>query len=211
MLLSLAMPEAATKPTPERRGTPAEYLFVGLGNPGDQYAHTRHNVGADAVALLADRHRTPLRSTRQQAVASEIRVGDARVVLAFPQTYMNDSGRSVQHLVRRHGVVDPERIVVVHDELDLPVGRLKLKTGGGLAGHNGLKSIAAHLSTQDFRRLRIGIGRPPGRMAGADYVLRRPSKADQAELDIALETAADAIEAIVTDGFDPTMNRINTR
>ncbi len=142
---------------------------------------------------------------------AEIRIGDARVALAFPQTYMNDSGRSVQLLTKRHGVDDPARLVVVHDELDLPTGRVKLKQGGGLAGHNGLKSIEAHLGTRDFRRIRIGVGKPPGQMAGADYVLRRPSKTDQTELDIAIETAADAVESIVSDSFDATMNRVNTR
>lgn len=182
-----------------------------MGNPGDRYAHTRHNVGADVVALLALRHDEKLRTSKQQAVTAEIRIGGARVALAFPQTFMNESGRSVQLLTRRHGIEDPQRLVVVHDELDLPTGRVKLKVGGGLAGHNGLKSIESHLGTRDFRRLRIGVGKPPGRMAGADYVLRRPSKADQAELDVAIELAADAVESIVTDGFDATMNRVNTR
>lgn len=124
---------------------------------------------------------------------------------------MNESGRSIQLLTRRYGVADPERIVVVHDELDLPVGRIKLKSGGGLAGHNGLKSIESHLGTRAFRRIRIGVGKPPGRMAGADYVLRRPSKAEGAELAIVIVEAVDAVEGIVTDGFDVTMNRINTR
>ncbi|HET8929127.1 MAG TPA: aminoacyl-tRNA hydrolase [Acidimicrobiales bacterium] len=203
--------ETATKPTPDRRGTPADWVFVGLGNPGDRYAHTRHNVGADVVALVADRHGEKLRSSKQQAFVAELRMREARVVVAFPQTFMNDSGRAVQLLTRRHGIDDPERLVVVHDELDLPTGRVKLKSGGGLAGHNGLKSIEAHLGTREFRRIRIGVGKPPGRMAGADYVLRRPSKADQTELDIARATAADAAESIVTDGFDATMNHVNTR
>lgn len=203
-------PVTATKPVPDRRGTPAAHLFIGLGNPGDRYAHTRHNIGADVVALVARRHGESLRTSKHQALVAETRIGRERVVLAFPQTYMNESGRSVQLLVRRHGVDDPKRIVVVHDELDLPVGRLKLKSGGGLAGHNGLKSIEAHLGTRDFRRIRVGVGKPPGRMAGADYVLRRPSKADRAELEIAVETAADAVESIVEHGFDATMNRVNT-
>lgn len=182
-----------------------------MGNPGDRYAHTRHNVGADAVALAASRHGATLRASKQQALATELRLGEARVVLAFPQTYMNESGRSVQLLTRRHGVDDPGRVVVVHDELDLPTGRVKLKDGGGLAGHNGLKSIEAHLGTRDFLRIRIGVGKPPGRASGADYVLRRPSRAERAELDVAVEEAADAIESIVADGFDATMNRVNTR
>lgn len=163
------------------------------------------------MACLAERHGSALRSSRQQATVAEVRIGGALVVLAFPQTFMNESGRSVQLLTRRHGVEDPARIVIVHDELDLPVGRVKLKSGGGLAGHNGLKSIEAHLGTRDFRRVRIGVGKPPGQMIGADYVLRRPGKAEQLELDVAIAQAADALEAIVIEGFDATMNRVNTR
>ena len=194
-----------------RRGTPADLLVVGLGNPGDEYAHTRHNVGADAIALLAGRHGARLRSTKEQALVAEVRIGQARVVLAFPQTFMNESGRSVGLLMRRHGVEDLAKLVVVHDELDLEPGRVKLKEGGGLAGHNGLKSIKAHLHSDAFRRVRIGVGKPPGRQAGADYVLRRPGKAEQAELDVAIVEAADAVESILVEGFDSAMNRVNTR
>ncbi len=152
-----------------------------------------------------------MRTSKQQALVAEVRLGDERLVLAFPQTFMNESGRSVQLLARRHGIDDPSRVVVIHDELDLSVGRIKLKAGGGHAGHNGLKSIDAHLGTRDFSRIRIGVGKPPGRQSGADYVLRRPGKAEQAELDIVLAEAADAAEAIVTDGFEAAMNRFNTR
>lgn len=196
--------------TDGRRGTPADLLVVGLGNPGDEYAHTRHNVGADVVALLAERHSDRLRATREHALAAELRIGSARVAVAFPQTYMNDSGRSVGLLVRRHGIEDLTRLVVVHDELDLPPGRVKLKEGGGLAGHNGLKSIKAHVHSDAFCRVRIGVGKPPGRQSGADFVLRRPGKAEQAELAIAIAEAADAIEMIVADGFAAAMNRYNT-
>ena len=193
-----------------RRGTPADLLVVGLGNPGDEYAHTRHNVGADAIELLAGRHGARLRSTKEQALVAEVRIGQARVVLAFPQTFMNESGRSVGLLMRRHGVEDLAKLVVIHDELDLEPGRVKLKEGGGLAGHNGLKSIKAHLHSDAFRRVRIGVGKPPGRQAGADYVLRRPGKAEQAELDVAIVEAADAVESILVEGFDSAMNRVNT-
>lgn len=196
---------------PERRGTPADLLVVGLGNPGAEYEGTRHNVGAEVVALLADRHGGRLRLGKERALVDEVRIGDQRVALAFPQTYMNLSGESVAPLVRRHGIEDPERLVVVHDELDLPVGRVKLKVGGGLAGNNGLKSIVAHLKTQDFARVRIGVGKPPGRQQGADHVLRRPGKADRAELDVAVVEAADAVESILADGMAAAMNRVNTR
>lgn len=193
----------------ERTGTPADLLVVGLGNPGADYEGTRHNVGADVVELLAERNHDRLKPTKQAATVAELRIADARVVVAFPQTFMNDSGRSVRDLVKRHGIESTDAIVVVHDELDLDVGRVKLKAGGGLAGHNGLKSINQHLHSQDFLRIRIGIGRPPGRQSVSDYVLRRPGKADRVELDIAVERAADAVEQILRVGFDATMNDVN--
>jgi PTH1 family peptidyl-tRNA hydrolase len=195
----------------ERRGTPADLLVVGLGNPGAEYARSRHNVGAEVVEVLAQRHGGSLRRGRERALSGEVRIAGQRVALAFPQTYMNLSGESVALLVRRHGITNPERIVVVHDELDLPLGRIKLKKGGGLAGHNGLRSIKAHLHSDDFLRVRIGIGKPPGKEQGADHVLRRPSKAVRTELDVVIEEAADAVEAILADGIDVAMNRYNTR
>jgi peptidyl-tRNA hydrolase, PTH1 family len=195
---------------PERRGTPADLLVVGLGNPGKEYEGTRHNVGADAVALLAGRHGGRLRKVKERAVADEVVVGGQRLALAVPQTYMNLSGEAVAPLVRRHGIDDPERLVVVHDELDLPPGRVKVKVGGGLAGNNGLKSIVAHLKTQDFVRVRIGIGKPPGRQEGANHVLRRPGKAERAELEVAVQEAADAVELILAEGPAAAMNRYNT-
>ena len=132
-------------------------------------------------------------------------------MLAFPQTYVNDSGVSVAALVRRHGIGDLERLVVVHDELDLPTGKVKVKIGGGTAGHNGLKSIQAHLHDNGFVRVRIGVDKPPGRRQGADHVLRRPGKAEREALDVAVEIAADAVETIVAEGPAVAMNRFNTR
>ena len=195
----------------ERRGTPADLLVVGLGNPGGEYEQSRHNVGAEAVALLAERHGAALKRSRERALVAEVRIGEQRVVLAFPQTYVNLSGEAVGLLVRRHGITDPTRIVVVHDELDLPLGRVKVKQGGGLAGHNGLRSIKAHLHTDEFLRVRIGVGKPPSKEQGADHVLRRVSKRDRVELDIAVQEAADAVEAILADGVEAAMNRYNTR
>jgi peptidyl-tRNA hydrolase, PTH1 family len=195
----------------ERRGTPAGLLVVGLGNPGADYQHTRHNVGADVIALLADRHGGSLKRSKERALVAEVRVGDHRVALALPQTYMNLSGESVGLLVKRHGITDAERVVVVHDELDLPLGRVKVKRGGGLAGHNGLRSIKAHLHTDEFLRVRIGVGKPPSKEQGVDHVLRRPSKSERVELEIAVQEAADAVEAILADGVDAAMNRYNTR
>ena len=195
----------------ERRGTPADLLVVGLGNPGADYQHTRHNVGADVITLLADRHGGSLKRSKERALVAEVRMGDHRVALALPQTYMNLSGESVGLLVKRHGITDVERVVVVHDELDLPLGRVKVKRGGGLAGHNGLRSIKAHLHTDEFLRVRIGIGKPPTKEQGVDHVLRRPSKSERVELEIAVQEAADAVEAILADGVDAAMNRYNTR
>ena len=140
-----------------------------------------------------------------------MRIGDQRVALAFPQTYMNLSGESVAPLVRRHGIDDPEHIVIVHDELDLPVGTLKVKVGGGLAGHNGLRSIKAHLHTDDFVRVRIGVGKPPSKEQGADHVLKRVGKRERTELDIVVQEAADAVELIVADGIAAAMNQVNAR
>ena len=131
------------------------------------------------------------------------------MALAFPQTYMNDSGLAVAALVRRYGIEDLEKLVIVHDELDLEVGRLKVKMGGGLAGHNGLKSIVAHLKSDGFVRVRIGIGKPPGKQHGADHVLRRPSKKQQEELAVTIQEAADAVEMILADGPVAAMNRFN--
>lgn len=194
----------------ERRGTPADLLVVGLGNPGAEYEGTRHNVGAEVVRLLADRHGARLRKGKERAMVDEVVVGGRRLALAIPLTYMNLSGEAVAPLVRRHGIDDPRHLVIVHDELDLPVGRLKLKVGGGLAGNNGLKSVKAHLHTDDFARVRIGIGKPPGRTEGVSHVLKRPGKADRAELDIVVAEAADAVEVILSEGMAAAMNRYNT-
>ena len=185
-------------------------LVVGLGNPESEYGGTRHNLGADVVALLAERYGERLKRGKERALVAEARVDGERVVLAFPQTYVNDSGLSVAALVRRHSIEDLRRLVVVHDELDLPVGRVKLKIGGGTAGHNGLKSIQAHLHDTDFVRVRIGVDKPPGKRQGADHVLRRPAKAEKDALGVAVEVAADAVEAILKEGPEAAMNRFNT-
>lgn len=191
-----------------RRGTPADLLVVGLGNPGDEYRGSRHNLGAEVVELLAKRHGGRLRKRKERALVDEVTIDGRRVALAIPLTYVNDSGHAVGALVRRFGV-DPEQLVVVHDELDLPVAELKVKSGGGLAGHNGLRSIVAHLHTQDFGRVRIGVGKPVSKERGADHVLNRFSKRERAEVDVTVEEAADAVETIVRDGVDAAMNRFN--
>jgi PTH1 family peptidyl-tRNA hydrolase len=195
----------------ERRGTPTDLLVVGLANPGADYAGTLHNLGAAAVRLVADRHGGSFRRTRERAEVAEVTIDGTRVALAVPTTYMNLSGEAVAPLVRRHSIDDPGRLVIVHDELDLPTGRVKVKEGGGLAGHNGLRSIKAHLHTDAFVRVRIGVGKPPSKEQGANHVLRRPGKKDQVELDIAVVEAADAVELIIRDGVAAAMNVVNTR
>lgn len=192
-----------------RRGTPADLLVVGLGNPGEEYAGSRHNVGAEVVTVLADRHGGRLKKGRERALSTEVRVGGRLLALAVPVTYYNLAGEAVRLLTGRHGVEDPRHLVVVHDELDLPPGRMKVKVGGGLAGNNGLRSIKQHLHTGEFVRVRIGVGKPPGRMEGADHVLRRPGKAERAELDVVVQEAADAVEVILADGPEAAMTRYN--
>ena len=191
-----------------RTGATADLLVVGLGNPGEEYDKTRHNVGAEVVEILARRHGGKLRKQKERSLTDQVTVGGKKMALAIPLTYMNLSGEAVAPLVRRYGV-EPSQLVVVQDEMDFELGRLQVKLGGGLAGHNGLKSIVAHLHTQDFIRVRIGIGKPPGQRQGADHVLRRFSKAERQEIDVTLEEAADAVELILAEGVEVAMNRVN--
>jgi peptidyl-tRNA hydrolase, PTH1 family len=198
-----------------RTGTPADLLVVGLGNPGSEFDGTRHNVGAEVVQLLARRHGARLRKGKERALADEVRVAapgrdGARLALAIPLTYMNDSGQAVALLARRYGV-EPEKLVIVHDELDLPTAVLRVKAGGGLAGHNGLRSIKAHLHSDDFLRVRIGVDKPRSKEVGADHVLDRFSKRDRTQIDVTIAEAADAVELILAEGVDAAMNRYNTK
>ena len=194
----------------QRTGTPADLLVVGLGNPGPRYAATRHNAGAVAVEILAERHGGRLRRRpRMTALTDEVRVEGRRLALAFPQTYMNGSGEAVQRLLARYGIDDLARLVVIHDELDLPSGRVQIRVGGGLAGHNGLRSIRDHLRATSFVRVRIGIGRPPSPEAGADYVLSRPPAREREALASAAGRAAEAAAAIAVDGAAAAMNAFN--
>lgn len=192
------------------RGAAADLLVVGLGNPGEEYARTRHNVGAEVVELLARRWGGKLRSQKERALTDEVTVGGRRLALAVPLTYMNLSGEAVAPLLRRYRV-EPAALVVVHDEMDFDLARLQVKNGGGLAGHNGLRSIVAHLHTQDFVRVRIGIGKPAGQRQGVDHVLRRFGKAERTEIDVSVELAADAVEVILAEGVEVAMNRFNQR
>ena len=196
----------------QRTGTPADLLVVGLGNPGPTYAATRHNLGAAAVEILAERYGGRLRRRpRMPALTDEVRIEGRRVAAAFPQTYMNGSGEAVRKLLVRYGIDDMARLVVIHDELDLAAGRVQIRLGGGLAGHNGLRSIRDHLRDTSFVRVRVGIGRPPSAAAGADYVLSRPPARDRDALASAAGRAAEAAAAIATAGVAAAMNTFNAR
>jgi PTH1 family peptidyl-tRNA hydrolase len=192
-----------------KKGTPFDWLILGLGNPGKEYERSRHNVGAEAVELLAKRRGTALKAGRDRALVAEVSLSEQRCVLAFPTTFMNLSGESASALVRRYGFEEPGQIIVVHDELDLEPGTLRVKVGGGLAGHNGLRSLTQHLKTQDYVRVRIGVGKPPSKEHGANHVLSRIPKAERELLDAVVERAADAVEAIVARGADAAMAAFN--
>ncbi len=192
------------------------WLVVGLGNPGPRYAGNRHNVGAMVLDHLAAEAGARLSSHRSRALAAEVRLPPLggtpgpRLVLARTTSYMNESGGQVSGLVRFFRV-PPERLLVVHDELDIPFGDVRLKRGGGEGGHNGLRSVSQSLSTKDYCRLRVGIGRPPGRMDPADYVLRDFSAAERKELDLIVAEAADAVREVATAGWERAQGTINTR
>jgi len=193
------------------------WLVVGLGNPGGGYAHNRHNVGAMVVDLLAASLRGRFSRHRRNADVVEARLppggggmAGPRLVLAKPRTYMNVSGGPVAGLARFFRV-PAERVLVVHDELDLPFAAVRLKRGGGEGGHNGLRSISQSLGTKDYCRLRVGIGRPPGRMDPADFVLRDFAGGERKELDLVLVEASDAVLAVARDGWERAQNVVNTR
>jgi PTH1 family peptidyl-tRNA hydrolase len=185
------------------------WLVVGLGNPGPEYSGNRHNVGFGIVEALAARMGGRFKSHKARADVIEGRLAGQRVVLAKPRSYMNESGGPVSAL-RDFFKVPLDRLVVVHDELDLPYAGLRLKLGGGDNGHNGLKSLRRSLGSGEFNRVRFGIGRPPGRMDAAAFVLRDFSAAERKELDVLVEHAADAIEALVVDGMEKAQNTFNT-
>lgn len=161
------------------------------------------------MQLLAERHGGRLKSSKHSALVDDVRIDDHHVALAFPTTYMNESGRSIGPLMRWYGLDDATRLVVVHDELDLEPGRLKVKAGGGLAGHKGLRSISQHLGSQDFLRVRIGVGKPLSSARGADHVLARIPRRLRDEMAVVVQEAADAVETIVTADVETAMQRHN--
>jgi PTH1 family peptidyl-tRNA hydrolase len=195
-----------------RRGGDSDserWAVVGLGNPGPRYEGTRHNVGVIALKELLDRTGARLKSHKSGCVVAETRLAGESAVLARPTSFMNESGRPVASLVRYYKV-SIERLIVIHDEIDIPFGEVRVKLGGGTAGHNGLNSIVRHLG-KEFVRIRVGVGRPRGRREAADHVLAEFSSAERKELPYVVDRAADAAEAVITRGVERAMNEVNTR
>lgn len=192
------------------------WLVVGLGNPGPGYAGNRHNVGAMVVAELASRAGASLSRHKARATAASARLGvlsggvpGPPATLAVPSSYMNESGGPTKALMSYYSV-PTQRLVVIHDELDIPFGEIRLKASGGEGGHNGLRSISSSIGTRDYLRIRVGIGRPPGRMDAADYVLRDFSSTERKELPFLLDDAADAVEMLVAQGLTATQQRYHS-
>ena len=185
-------------------------MIVGLANPGEEYDGSRHNIGGDAVRELARRRGVRLvLEKRQRALSATVATPRGPVTLAVPTTFMNESGAALPPLLERTSLEDLAALVVVHDDLDLEPGRLQLRVGGGLAGHNGLRSLVKVLGTQDFARLRVGIGRPATKEQVTNYVLKRPVGAAKASLAEDVARAADALEVVLESDFDAAQNRIN--
>jgi peptidyl-tRNA hydrolase, PTH1 family len=181
-------------------------LIVGIGNPGRQYAHTRHNVGFDVIDMIAKAHRVRVLRRFCRAVIGEAFIAGEQVVLAKPQTFVNLSGQSVSELARKFSV-GIEDIIVIMDDANLPVGKIRIRPGGSAGGHNGMKSIIQHLHTNEFTRIRVGIGAMRG--DSVDYVLSRFSRADMAHVLPAFQAAAEAVEVILSEGLEPAMNKYN--
>jgi PTH1 family peptidyl-tRNA hydrolase len=186
------------------------WLIVGLGNPGAEYSRNRHNVGQMVLDELADRvgGTFKIHTARAQVLEGRLGIGGPRVVLAKPVTYMNVSGGPVSGLARFYDI-EPSRVVAVHDEIDIPFNTVKLKLGGGEGGHNGLRDISKALATKDYLRVRVGVGRPPGRMDTADFVLRDFAPAEKKELPFLLDEAADAVELLIRDGLTAAQQRFH--
>jgi PTH1 family peptidyl-tRNA hydrolase len=185
------------------------WLVAGLGNPGDRYANTRHNLGRMVVDELASEAGERFRKVRfMPSELAEIREGDERVLLVRSTLYMNESGPSFAGIAKKQGI-DPDHVIAVHDEIEIAPGELRIKFGGGTAGHNGLRSLGSALRTPDFYRVRAGVGRPPGRRDPSDYVLAPIAKRDGTDIAILVGRSADAVRSLIRDGLTVTQDRFN--
>lgn len=184
------------------------YLIAGLGNPSEEYANTRHNAGFDAIDLMSKEISANYWKSESGALCAHGKFNDHELILAKPMSFMNLSGGPVSSLLKKYDI-EPDHLIVIHDELDLPLGSIRIKFGGGLAGHNGLKSIANKIGTQDFFRIRIGIERPPGKMSVSDYVLRTPRGEDRELLDSGIALAAEAGLYLVENGLIKSQDKFN--
>jgi PTH1 family peptidyl-tRNA hydrolase len=195
--------------SPAENNARSQALIVGLGNPGAEYASHRHNVGFRIVEAVARAHQLPFTRRKERARVAEGKIAGQRVVLAKPNTFMNLSGRAAGRLSRTFDV-PPERILIIYDDLDLPLGRLRLRPEGGSGGHKGMRSIIEALGTQSVARLRVGIGRPPGRIDPADYVLEPFTADEQSILEEVVQEAVAAVECWLAEGIDVAMDRFNS-
>lgn len=187
------------------------WLVAGLGNPGDRYAKSRHNAGRMVAEELARGAGARLKKARfVPAETADIRVGDDRVLVVASTRYMNESGSAYANLAKKHGI-DADHVIAVHDELEVPTGELRVKAGGGSGGHNGLKSLTQALRTHEYLRVRVGIGRPPGRQDPADFVLETVGKAQEADLAASVDLAADAVRSLIAEGLAATQDRFNRK
>jgi PTH1 family peptidyl-tRNA hydrolase len=191
-------------------GDPDRWMVAGIGNPGARYAGTRHNAGVMVLEQLVEESGSSLKRHKSGCAIAEPTLRGVRVVLARPLAYMNESGRPLRDLARWYKI-PIDRLIIVHDELDLPFGEVRVKVGGGLAGHNGLRSIANHLGSKDFARVRVGISKPPGRKQGTDHVLDEFDSRERRALPEIIDRAARAVERILEAGLERAMNEVNTR
>ena len=190
------------------QGEKKMYIIAGLGNPSKEYEYTRHNAGFDAVDRLASKLGTELTERKHRALCGRALIGGEKVLLLRPQTFMNLSGESIGQAADFYKV-DPQHIIILYDDISLEVGQLRIRTKGSAGGHNGIKNIIAHLGTQDFPRIKIGVGAKPDRMDLADYVLSRFSQTDRRVMEDAFEEAAEAAQMLIMEGPDAAMNRYN--
>ncbi len=189
---------------------PETFLIVGLGNPGRNYRNTRHNIGFMVIDKLASDLSCAMTKVQNKAIIGTCKLGEIKVILAKPQTYMNLSGTSVSSLLKFYKV-DLSKLLLIHDDVDVPFGQIRMRPGGGSAGQKGAESTIQQLGSKAFPRLRMGIGQPPGRMDSADYVLQPFEKADEQVLKEFVERASDAAKCFITDGLDMAMNRFNPK